>query len=140
VRRIRRRRRRLQNADINITNLVDVTMTLLVVFMIVAPLLKQGLQIELPEARVSESIASDDKVVLVEYDRQGNVTVNQRETVVGRVEETVRGLIEELGERRVQVRADKDLPFGSVVSLMGEIQAAGVEQIALETVKMKVGG
>ena len=140
MRRIRRRRRRLQNADINITNLVDVTMTLLVVFMIVAPLLKQGLQIELPEARVSESIASDDKVVLVEYDRQGNVTVNQRETVVGRVEETVRGLIEELGERRVQVRADKDLPFGSVVSLMGEIQAAGVEQIALETVKMKVGG
>lgn len=84
---IRRARREAPKAEINITNLVDVTMTLLVVFMIVAPMLKQGLVIELPQSRVADNIKSDDKVILVECDDKMNIQINHGEVILGTIEQ-----------------------------------------------------
>ena len=134
-----RRRRDLPRVEINITNLIDVTLTLLIVFMIVAPLLKQGLEIELPKAKVVEGLDTDDKVILVECDKNGLVHVNQQEVVPGEVEETIRDLREKLGEPPVQLRADKTLPFGDVVGVVGAIKAAGVETIDVESDRLSIG-
>lgn len=134
-----RRRRQLPKAEINITNLVDVTMTLLVVFMIVAPLLHQGLEIQLPEARVAEELRSDDQVILVECSRDGLVQINRKEILPNDLEQNLRDLIDRTGLLPVQVRADKDLAFGSIVSLWGEIKAAGVDSISVELVKTSLG-
>jgi biopolymer transport protein TolR len=136
--RARRLRRDMPRAEINITNLVDVTMTLLVVFMIVAPMLKQGLEIELPKARVAENFQSDDQVILVECDKDGMIMVNQKESMVGEVEQKIREIIEKVGDVPVQVRADKDLPFGIIVGVWGEIRAAGVKSINVELVKIAI--
>jgi biopolymer transport protein TolR len=134
-----RRRRDLPRVDINITNLIDVTLTLLIVFMIVAPLLKQGLEIELPKAKVVEGLDTEEKVILVECDKNGLVHVNQTEVVPGAVEETIRGLRERLGSPPVQLRADQALPFGDVVGIFGAIKAAGVEEIDVESDRLSIG-
>jgi biopolymer transport protein ExbD len=131
--------RELPKAEINITNLVDVTMTLLVVFMIVAPMLKQGLEIELPKSRVADKIASDDKVILVECDKQQSIRINHNEVILGSVEQMIRDLREQYGEVPVQVRADQALPYGFIVGLWGEIRAAGVNSIGVELVQIKLG-
>ena len=136
---IRRARREAPKAEINITNLVDVTMTLLVVFMIVAPMLKQGLVIELPHSRVADHIKSDDKVILVECDDKMNIQINHGEVILGTIEQTIRNLRQEFGEVPVQIRADKDLKYGDLVNIWGEIRAAGVESIGVELVQTKVG-
>lgn len=136
---IRRARREAPKAEINITNLVDVTMTLLVVFMIVAPMLKQGLVIELPQSRVADNIKSDDKVILVECDDKMNIQINHGEVILGTIEQTIRNLRQEFGEVPVQIRADKDLKYGDLVNIWGEIRPAGVESIGVELVQTKVG-
>ena len=136
---IRRARREAPKAEINITNLVAVTMTLLVVFMIVAPMLKQGLVIELPQSRSADNIKSDDKVILVECDDKMNIQINHGEVILGTIEQTIRNLRQEFGEVPVQIRADKDLKYGDLVNIWGEIRAAGVESIGVELVQTKVG-
>lgn len=135
---VRRVRREQPKAEINITNLVDVTMTLLVVFMIVAPMLKEGLQIELPQSRVADNIKSEDKVILVECDEKKNIRINNNEAVFGTIEQTIRDLRQEFGNVPVQIRADKDLKYGDLVEIWGEIRAAGVESIGVELVQTKV--
>jgi biopolymer transport protein TolR len=135
----KRRRRKRPEAAINITNLVDVTLTLLIVFMIVAPLLEQGLEIELPESAVAENLVTEDQIILVECDKAGTVHINRTEVLPGAVEETIRALIEEFGMVPVQIRADKDLPYGNVIGIMGQIKAAGVESIDAETQPLSIG-
>lgn len=135
----KRRRRKRPEAAINITNLVDVTLTLLIVFMIVAPLLEQGLEIELPESAVAENLVTEDQIILVECDKAGTVHINRIEVLPGAVEETIRALIEEFGMVPVQIRADKDLPYGNVIGIMGQIKAAGVESIDAETQPLSIG-
>ncbi len=135
----RRHVRELPKAEINITNLVDVTMTLLVVFMIVAPMLKQGLEIELPKSRVADKISTDDKVILVECDKQQSIRINHSEVVLGSVEQMIRDLRQQYGEVPVQVRADQALSYGFLVGLWGEIRAAGVNSIGVELVQIKLG-
>ena len=134
----RSKSRKRPEATINITNLVDVTMVLLVVFMIAAPLLKQGLDIELPESAVAKNIVTEDQVILVECDKAGTVLINQTEVLPGAVNETIRALVEEFGNVPVQIRADKDLPYGHVIGIMGEIKAAGVESIDAEVHPLSV--
>ena len=137
--RVGRKRREVPHAEINIINLVDVTMVLLVVFMIVAPMLKQGLQVDLPTARVADSVASQDKVILVEVDKKETIEINHEAVILGSVEETIHRLRQEHGDVPVQLRADKDLPFGTVVGLLGEIRAAGVSSIATELTQVHIG-
>jgi biopolymer transport protein TolR len=139
VARSRRRRRERPNAEINIINLVDVIMVLLVTFMIVAPMLKQGLAIDLPTARVSDSLSSEDKVILVECDTNLTIRINHEEVVLGGVEQKIRDLRQEYGEVPVQVRADREVPYGDLVGLWGEIRAAGVKSIAIELTQITHG-
>ncbi len=128
----RRRRRERPNAEINIINLVDVIMVLLVTFMIVAPMLKQGLAIDLPTARVADNVESEDKVILVECDIDANIQINHKEVVLGTVEQTIRDLRQEFGEVPVQLRPDKNLSTGELMNLLGEVRAAGVKSTAIE--------
>ena len=134
------RRRNRPPADINITNLIDVTMTLLVVFMIVAPLLTQGLQIELAESKVVETIEAEEEAILVEIDQNMILRVNKdTEAVMGSgLVDLLKELKANLGDVPVQVRADKRLSWGDVAGLYGYIREAGFEEINAELVAEEI--
>ncbi len=139
MRRMPRRRIRPQ-ADINITNLIDVTMTLLIVFMIVAPLLTQGLEIELAESKVVENIDAEEEAILVEIDKQMILRINKdTEAVMGEGLVTLlKEMKESLGDVPVQVRADKNLQWGDVAGLYGYIREAGFEEINAELIAEEI--
>ena len=134
------RRRIRPQADINITNLIDITMTLLVVFMIVAPLLTQGLQIELAESKVVEGIEAEEEAILIEIDQNMTLRVNKEtEAVMGTgLIDFLKGMREELGDVPVQVRADKRLTWGDVAGLYGYIREAGFKEINAELVAEEI--
>lgn len=139
MRKLRRRRVRPQ-AEINITNLIDVSMTLLIVFMIVAPLLTQGLEIELAESRVVENIQAEEEAILVECDKDGNLRVNRdTEVVMGGLVNALVELKEKTGDVPVQVRADKRIPWGTVAGIYGLVREAGFERINAELVAEEIG-
>ncbi|MCE9662402.1 protein TolR [Halomonas sp. M5N1S17] len=128
--------RRKPMGEINVVPFIDVMLVLLVIFMITAPMLTQGVQIDLPQV-TSEPIDSeeDNEPIVVSVDREGEyfLMVGGDETQVGLDELSDRVLI--LLDRRpgspVMVRGDRQVPYGQVVNLMSTLQVAGVANVGL---------
>ncbi len=119
-------------SDINVTPLVDVTLVLLIIFMIAAPVVLQGLETELPRAMVSDvELESDQVVITVTAERA--VFINQdpvnRDEFIDRLRESLAAA----GRRYVYLRADKALSYGEVVRVIELIKESGVPNIGLVT-------
>lgn len=135
----RRRGSRL-NAEINVTNLVDITFTLLIIFMIAAPMMTQGIQVDLPKAD-AENVEVDDYI---------QVTVNKRsEIYIGHERVSVYGFQRRFAEvfaGRVQmpvfVSGDKAVPYGLMLRVIADIQRAGVVKLGFlsEPIGQEAGG
>ena len=119
-------------SDINVTPLVDVTLVLLIIFMIAAPVVLQGLETELPRALVSDMELESDQVV-VTLTSERAVFINQdpvnREEFIARLREALAAA----GKRYVYLRADKGLAYGEVVRVLELVKEAGVPNIGLVT-------
>lgn len=122
-------RRRASIADINVTPLVDVMLVLLIIFMITAPLLKQGIDVALPKAK-GKSLEETEKINIV-ITKEGKIFLNDRIILL----DDLPGLLSSFKEANVTVllRADKDVPYGVVAEVMGEIKASGIERIGMVT-------
>jgi biopolymer transport protein TolR len=122
-------------ADINVTSLVDVMMVLLVIFMLTAPFIQAGIQVKLPKAKSTVIKETDAIIVSVTKDRK--VYVNNDlvpEEQLGSTLATLRAA----GEERIFVRADQDVPYGAVMSVIGEVKAAGISDVGMITERKQV--
>jgi biopolymer transport protein ExbD len=125
-----RRRHFRSVAEINVTSLVDIMMVLLVIFMLTAPLLQTGVQVKLPTAK---SVAiKETEAIVVTVSKDGVVFVNDAQTPLDAIGSTLKSL-RESGEERVFVRGDTDVPYGVVLSVIGEIKAAGITNVGMIT-------
>ena len=125
-----RRRRFHSVAEINVTSLVDIMMVLLVIFMLAAPLLQTGVQVKLPTAK---SVAiKESEAIVVTVSKDGSLFVNDAPTSLDAIGTTLTGM-RESGEERVFVRGDTDVPYGVVLSVIGEIKAAGITNVGMIT-------
>ncbi|SEM22636.1 protein TolR [Halomonas caseinilytica] len=128
-------RRRPMN-EINVVPFIDVMLVLLVIFMITAPMLTQGVDVDLPQT-VSEPIedTEDRDPIIVSVDREGQyfVSLGGDETQVSldELSERVIVLMERHPDTRVLVRGDRNVSYGQVVTLMGTLQTAGVANVGL---------
>ncbi|MCS7215170.1 MAG: protein TolR [Thermodesulfovibrio sp.] len=122
-------RRRSSIADINVTPLVDVMLVLLIIFMITAPLLKQGIDVNLPKAK-GKSLEESEKINIV-ITKEGKIFLNDK--IIHKDE--LPGLLSTYKETNTAVllKADKDVPYGLVAEVMGEIKASGIEKIGMVT-------
>ena len=123
-------------AEINVTPLVDVMLVLLIIFMITAPLLVAGVPVDLPESRAG-ALDQQAEPVQVSIDGQGQLTID--ETPVTDAElpaQLARIAAEPQPEegRRIYLRADKGLDYGRVMRVMGELNRAGLNRVALVSV------
>jgi biopolymer transport protein TolR len=119
-------------SDINVTPLVDVTLVLLIIFMIAAPVVLQGLETDLPRAMVSDvEIQSDQVVVTVTAERA--VFINQDPVNREEFVEQLRASLAAAGKSYVYLRADKSLNYGEVVRVLELIKESGVPNIGLVT-------
>ncbi|GHE19577.1 protein TolR [Halomonas urumqiensis] len=123
-------------AEINVVPFIDVMLVLLVIFMITAPMLTQGVQVDLPQVSSEPMDSTDnDEPVIVSVDRDGQyfISLGDEETAVSLDEVADRVII--LLERRpgtpVMVRGDRNVSYGQVVNLMSTLQIAGVSNVGL---------
>ena len=116
-------------AEINVTSLVDVVLTLLVIFMITAPMLQGGVEVSVPRAR-TESVPSPEGVV-VSIDREGQIFIGQARVRWEEFETQFPAVVRDRGARSVYLRADEAVPYGRVVQVLGAMKAADVATVGL---------
>ena len=129
-----RRRRRAPMAEINVTPLVDVMLVLLIIFMVTAPLMTAGVPVELPESR-AKALAQDQQQVTLTMGRDGRIFIDKAEVARGELADRLAALPRNADGKppQVSLRADKALDYGRVMAVMGELNRAGFNSIALVT-------
>lgn len=119
-------------SDINVTPFVDVMLVLLIIFMVTAPMMVQGVDVALPEVS-AKAMVSETENLTVTIDREGNIYINDFQVRMDFLREKLEKILQGKSDREVFFRADKDVSYGVVVAVMAEIKAAGVEKLGMVT-------
>jgi biopolymer transport protein TolR len=126
--------RRAPMADINVTPLVDVMLVLLIIFMVTAPLMTAGVPVNLPDSR-AKALDQDQKPVDIAVDRDGTIHIGEDAVTIEELPDRLSVIASERrqGDKPPQVflRADKALDYGRVMEVMGELNRAGLNRVAL---------
>jgi len=126
--------RRAPMADINVTPLVDVMLVLLIIFMVTAPLMTAGVPVNLPDSR-AKALDQDQKPVDIAVDRDGTIHIGDDAVTIEELPDRLSVIASERrqGDKPPQIflRADKALDYGRVMEVMGELNRAGLNRVAL---------
>jgi len=115
-------------ADINVTPLVDVMLVLLVIFMVTAPMMQQGVQVNLPKAN-TKAMTPQDEAVVVSVDKSGKVFINKDEIPAADLRNRLTAMFASREKKEVFLKADAGVPYGEVVKAMADIKGAGIERL-----------
>ncbi len=118
-------------ADINITPLVDVVLVLLVIFMITAPVLQSGIEVNIPKTRTVKEITEQRLVVTI--DRDQNVFLGDKPVNVHDLGQRLRDASGDSSKKVIYLRADVRVPFGAFASVMDAVKQAGITNISVVT-------
>lgn len=127
----RRQRSYTKMHDINVANLVDVVLVILIVFMISAPLMQSGINVDLPQTKVADANLSDGVVVTI--DERDVYYIDDRVVEPSQFEAKIREAYDKAENKAVFLRADKSVTHGNVIQVMGFIKAAGIAEVGLVT-------
>jgi biopolymer transport protein TolR len=127
-------------SDINVTPLVDVMLVLLIIMMLVAPLLQQGVSVKLPEAEntVDKPEVSDQTVIAIASNKA--MYVNAKPVQEGELATRINELLENKTEKIVLIKADEEVEYGAVMAAMDQLRQAGIENVGLITERKKGTG
>jgi biopolymer transport protein TolR len=124
-------------SDINVTPLVDVILVLLIIFMVTAPMMQQGIDVDLPQT-TSQPIEGQEERLVITINAKREVFVNQEKVdpllLRRRLERTAAAKL----NKEVLLRADRSVPYGFVVQTMAEIKNAGIEKLGMVTEPFEV--
>ncbi|MDZ7893750.1 MAG: ExbD/TolR family protein [Sphingobium sp.] len=129
----RRRGRRTPMAEINVTPLVDVMLVLLIIFMVTAPLLTSGVSVKLPENR-AKALDQDQKPKTISIDADGRIYIDDIETTQADLPQRLDELRNSVGAEeppQIYLRADTAIDYGRVSFVLGELNRAGLNKVAL---------
>ncbi len=119
-------------ADINVTPLVDVVLVLLIIFMVTAPMLQMGIDVNLPKAKSQNVDVTEEKVILT-IDGAKGIFVNKTKIPLAELGLRLEGVFADRNERELYLRADRTVPYGFVVEVMAEIRKAGIDKLGMIT-------
>jgi biopolymer transport protein TolR len=119
-------------SDINVTPFVDVMLVLLIIFMVTAPMMMQGVDVSLPEA-TAEPLESEKEHLIITIDNNHQVFINDFQVTVDGLGEKLQKILQGRSDREVFLKADKDISYGTVVQVMAEVKGAGVEKLGMVT-------
>ena len=119
-------------AQINVTPLVDVMLVLLVIFMVTAPIIQQGVQVNLPQAKTS-AIPGTEEFLIVTVAKNGNIYLNDNAMSLRDLGDKLRAIKKLQVDKQVYLRADQDVRYGIVMKAIAEIKQAGIERLGMVT-------
>ena len=119
-------------SQINVTPLVDVMLVLLVIFMVTAPIIQQGVQVNLPQAKAG-AIPGKEEQLVVAITRSGKIYLNDNPMTLTELGLKLRAIRQLRQDREVYLRADQDVRYGIVMRTIAEIKQAGIEKLGMVT-------
>jgi biopolymer transport protein TolR len=119
-------------AEINVTPMVDVMLVLLIIFMVTAPLIQQGVKVNLPATK-AQPVESAEKKIVLSIDANKKVFIGEVEIELAELEEKLKSNAKLQAEKELYLHADRDLPYGIVVDVMASAQRAGVTNVGMIT-------
>lgn len=118
--------------EINVTPLVDVMLVLLIIFMITAPMLQTGVDVELPDAK-AQTIPDDEGKLILTLTKDKRVFLGKLEIPYDTLEQTLKDNAKLNTDKELYLHADKNLPYGEVVRVMAAVKQAGVDKLGMVT-------
>jgi biopolymer transport protein TolR len=118
-------------AEINVTPMVDVMLVLLIVFMVAAPLLTAGVPVDLPDSQAKPIDNEDNKPIEITVTQDGTTYIGETEVKEGNLINLLTAMTEGNEERRIYIRGDQTLDYGKVMKIIGAVNAAGFNKVAL---------
>ncbi len=117
-------------ADVNVTPFVDVMLVLLIIFMVTAPMMTQGLEVDLPQTRAVSVLPKDNESLVLTVKSDGALFLDKYQVELGELEGQVRRLVTDQ-KKQLFLRADQAVPYGTVVKVMGVVKMAGVDKLGV---------
>ena len=118
--------------EINVTPLVDVMLVLLIIFMVTAPMLQTGVDVNLPQAK-AQTIPDDEGKLILTVTKDKRVFLGKLQIAWDEVETMLKNNAKLNADRELYLHADKDLPYGEVVKVMAAVKQAGVDKLGMVT-------
>ena len=119
-------------SEINVVPLVDIMLVLLIIFMVAAPMIQQGVDVSLPKV-VATDLPTQTDMLVVTVDRSGRVHVGKTPVAIDSLGSKLRAIYERRASKELFLRADRDVPYGVVVRVMAEAKKAGIERLGMVT-------
>ncbi len=119
-------------SEINVVPLVDVVLVLLIIFMITAPMLQMGVDVDLPKT-TSKEIPTEEERIIVTFTQDRKVYIDQYEVPIKELRSRLKAVLDRRIHREVFFRADQSLPYGEVMKIMSLLREAGVERLGMVT-------
>ena len=127
-----RRGRRPAMSEINVTPFVDVMLVLLIIFMVTAPLIQQGIEVNLPKTR-SEGLTSDEERLVVTVKKGGEIFVQRAQVEFAELETKLTAILETRANKEVFLRADEKVAYGIVAKTLASLRRSGASRIGMVT-------
>jgi biopolymer transport protein TolR len=119
-------------SEINVTPMVDVMLVLLIIFMVTAPMMTQGVNVELPET-TAKSLRQEEKPIVITVNKEGDISINKIPLVRALMVQELQKNYDTNKNQPIFLRADKNVPYGHVVTVMADIKSVGFDKIGMIT-------
>ena len=124
------RSRKEPMSEINVTPFVDVMLVLLIIFMVTAPLLTVGVQVDLPES-AADSLPDDQETLTLSINAKGEIYIQEHQVTYQKMIPKLLAIAKNRTDTRIYVRGDKNINYGRVLEVMGTLSGAGFSKVAL---------
>jgi len=119
-------------SDINVTPLVDVMLVLLIIFMVTAPMMMQGVDVNLPKT-TTRHIKTKDEPLMLTVNKKREVFIENHKIEINNLEIKVKKIFENRRDKEILLRADKDVPYGFVIKVIARVKRAGIDKLGMVT-------
>lgn len=117
-------------SEINVTPFVDVMLVLLIIFMVTAPMMTEGLDVDLPQTRAVDTLPTESDNMVLTVKKDGAIFLDQYEVAIDELQDKIDLLVKQQN-KQLFLQADKEVPYGLVVDVMGRIREAGVDKLGV---------